>query len=595
MTIVALQPRPGIRTDEAQGANGDPLSFVSGNLVRFVDGKAETIGGWQARSGTLSGKVRALISSAQLDGTRNIFSGSHTHLELLQGGAVYDITPVAGSAVALSADPIDTVNGDETVTVSQTAHGLVVGQRVIIAGATDTGGLVINGEHTINEVPGPNSFTYEAATAATATATGGGGSVTSQALLPPGEPDGTYEYGWGVGPYSGGTYGTARSSSDIELAPRVWSLAAYGEDLLATPGRQNTIYRWDATSGTGSRAVALSGAPNCEFLIVAPQSRHLISFGADNDPMLIKWCAQGSLTDWTPSSINDAGDIRLLDGSEIRSAQLTKNEIVVWTDTAAYSLRYVGGEFVFSLTKLADAAPILGRNAAATAESIVAWMSDGQFQFYDGVVRQVPCPVLGYVFDKINLAQRAKIHAFSNAEFGEIGWFYCSEGATEIDRVVVWAYTQGPDVWWIGELSRTAYIDRGIELQPIAVDAGGTVFDHEIPGAGDNGSAVAYRIRTGGVFVGEGEDLFHIRQAIPDTVLVDSDISNALSLQFFARIYPQGAEVSDTANSIISTTEHVDTRITGRQIAWQASSNSAQLQWRLGRMRFDVQQLDAAR
>ena len=603
MTMIALQPRPGIFTDEAAGANDAPFSYVDGSLVRFYAGKAEQIGGWQNKvsGGAFAGKVRALLSSAELNGTRNLFSGSHTALELLQGGVISDITPISAAAVALGANPIATTNADATVTITGT-HGLIVGQRVVIAAASGTvGGLTINGTHTVATAPNATSYTFEAASAATSSATGGGSSVTSQGLLVPGEPDGTFEYGFGVGPFSGGTFGTARSASDIVLAPRVWSLEAYGEDLIACPGNNGGIYYWDATNSS-DRAAIITGAPTCNFITVNPPSRHLIAFGGA-DPMLIKWAAQGTTSgtaNWTASATNDAGDVRLLDGSEIRGAIRTKAEIVVFTDTSAYSLRHIGGAFVFQLTKLAAVAPVLGQNAAAASDTFVAWMADGQFQYYDGVVRSLPCPVLRHVFDStqgpgLNLAQRQKIVAFSNTEFNEVGWFYPSAGSDEIDRVVVWSYGEGQGVWWIGELSRTAYIDRSIELNPIGVDASGNIFNHEIPGAGNDGNALASHIETGGAYIDDGENLYSIRQAIPDFVLTNSNSSNALSFQLFSKIYPQGAETTGAANAIISTTDTVDTRITGRQIRWKASSSSAQLQWRVGKIRYDVELLDAAR
>lgn len=601
MTFVSFEPRPGIFTDDAPGVDA-PFRYTDGSLVRFYNGKAETIGGWQKKTqDTFTGKTRTLLSSAELDGTRNVFAGTHSHLQVLQGGVVNDITPFAAAAISLGTDPISTTDTDATVTVTATAHQLVVGQRVVLDGASGTvGGLTIDGEHSVATVVDANTFTYEATSAATSTTTGGGASMTARGVLVNGEADGTFEYGYGVGGYGQSTWNTARSSSTIELAPRVWSIQAYGEDALCAPGQQGSIYQWDATNGVSTRAVEVTNAPPCNFIIVNPQSRHLITFGADDDPMKIRWAAQGTLTTWAASSTNDAGDVRLLDGSEIRAASRTKAEIVVWTDTAAYSLRHVGGAFVFQLTKLAEAAPILGQQAFAASDTFVAWMADGQFQFYDGVVRSLPCPVAKHVFNDdlgpgLNLAQRQKIVGFCNAEFGEVGWLYPSAGSTEVDRVVVWSYKEGADVWWIGQLDRTAMIDRSIELNPIGVDSSGNIYNHEIPGAGNDGNPLAYSIETGGAYIDEGENLYAIRQAIPDFVLTDSDVSNALKLQFFSKIYPQGSETAGAINDVISTTTTVDTRITGRSLRFKASSNSAQLAWRVGKMRFDVELLDAAR
>ena len=308
MPYTAVSPRAGIFADQAPAdASG---FYVAGSNIRFVQGRAETIAGFVKHStDTTTGIARAIKSWAQINGQIDTAVASASAIQISQGGQLSDITPLRSTGSLSS--PFTTTNGSATVTVAHTSHGAITGDRVIFASATAVNGLTLDGEFTITKID-DNSYTITASGTANGSGSGGG-SPTYQYLLSVGQVDSTFQYGWGVGTWGESTWDTARPASDTVLNARTWSLAPYGEDLLALHNDSGVIYFWDATNSTTTRAAALSNAPTANLLVVSPESRHIVTFGAGGDPLKVQWCAQDAITDWTPSATNDAGDQRLID------------------------------------------------------------------------------------------------------------------------------------------------------------------------------------------------------------------------------------------------------------------------------------------
>ncbi len=585
MAYTAVSPRAGIFADQAPA---DAAGFyVAGSNVRFVQGRAETIGGFvKHTTQTTTGISRAITSWAQIDGQIDTAVASATAVQISQGGQLADITPYRSTGSLSS--PFTTTNGSATVTVAHNGHGAITGDRVIFAGASAVSGLTLNGEFTVTKVDN-NSYTITASSNASGSGSGGG-SVTYQYLLSVGQVDSTFQYGWGVGTWGESTWNTARPASDTVLNARTWSLAPFGEDLLLVHNDSGVIYFWDATNGTTTRAAALANAPTANLLAVAPESRHVIAFGAGGDPLKVAFSSADQPTVWTPSATNSAGDQRLIDGSEIRAAIQSRGEILVLTDTAVYSMTFVGGNFVFRFRRIGATGPICGPAAIAERDGLVAWIcTDGTFYVYDGKLRQLPCPVRRAVFDDINLTQRVKINAGVNGAFGEFWWSYPSANSSEPDKVVVWAYGQGTDVWWLSDdLGRTAWDAAGVIAQPLATASNLLIYEHE-SGTSADGSALTTFVETGDVDINEGNDLYNISDCIPDLDLVGADADNKVDLTLKSRIYPLGAQVSNGPHQIGADTTKLSIRATGRQIAFRLASNSTKLFWRAGKQRFDVE------
>lgn len=585
MTYTAVIPKAGIFADQAPAdASG---YYINGSNIRFIQGRAETIGGFQKfTQNQTTGIARVIKSWSQINGRINTAVASASAIQVGQGGDLSDVTPLRATG-SLSA-PFTTASGSSVVTVSHTSHGVSSGDRVIFSSASEVNGITVAGHYVATKVDA-NSYTIN--TTALANASGaGGGSPSYEYLISSGPTDSVFNFGWGVGTWNQGTWGTPRDSSDIVLNARTWSLEPYGEDFLAVHNDGGTIFYWDATTGASNRAAALANAPTANLIVVSAETRHVIAFGSDGDPLKISWCAQDNITAWTALSTNDAGDQRLIDGSEIRAAIQSRSAILVLTDTAVYEMSYIGGEYVWRFRRIGATGPICGPNAITERDGLVAWMTlDGTFMAYDGTLRQLSCPVRRHVFDDINIIQRVKINAGVNGSFGEFWWSYPSANSSEPDQVVVWAYSQGADIWWLSsDLGRTAWDSAGVINNPIAASSDRYIYEHET-GASADGSNLTAFVETGDVSLDDGDQLYNISDVIPDLDLVGADENNKVAMTLKARIYPLGDQTVDGPHFIDNDTRKLSVRSTGRQINYRLQSDSTALFWRAGKQRFEVE------
>jgi hypothetical protein len=199
--------------------------------------------------------------------------------------------------------------------------------------------------------------------------------------------------------------------------------------------------------------------------------------------MLIRWSDQEDALNWTPAATNQAGSLRLSTGSEIVTVIQARQEIVVFTDSALYSLQYLDAPIFWGAQLLGDNISIVGPNAVAIASGVVYWMGVDKFYQYDGRVQTLPCDVRRYVFSNFNAAQAAQVFAGTNEGFNEVWWFYCSANSTTIDRYVVYNYLER--IWYYGTMGRTAWLDSGIRDYPLAATYSYNLVNHE-SGIDDN-------------------------------------------------------------------------------------------------------------
>ena len=266
----------------------------------------------------------------------------------------------------------------------------------------------------------------------------------------------------------------------------------WGEDLVFAP-RGGSVYYWDFTSGLGTAAVnidTLSGSTHAptqvNYIYVSDISRFLLAFGANDpadsvsgafDPMQVRWADQESLTDWYPQITNQAGSLRLSHGSKLVTSVQTRQEIFTLTDSAAYSLQYVGPPFVWGAQLLGDNISIIGPNAIIIASGVVYWMGVDKFYAYDGRVQTLPCDLRRYVFNDINIVQAIQVFAGTSEGFNEVWWFYCSANSTTVDRYVVYNYLE--KVWYYGTMARTAWSDSGLRPYPQSADYNNRILNQE--------------------------------------------------------------------------------------------------------------------
>lgn len=505
---------------------------------------------------------------------------------------------------ALGTDPF-TANGTTTVTVTANSHGALNGDFVTFSGATGTYASILNAEFQITYLTA-NTFSITTPSVLAAGSYGGSAVLASYQINTGPAIQGPL-VGWGSGTWGSGTWGLSATSED---ALRIWSSQNFGEDLVFGP-RGGGLYYWDVTSGFSSRGVNVvtmigaSGVPVIQnYIVVSDIYRFVLCFGTNEylsgmlDPMLIRWSDQESVVDWVPSATSQAGSIRLSNGSEIVTALQTRQEIVVWTDSALYSLQYVGAPDIWTAQLLGDNISIVGQNAKAVASGRVYWMGVDKFYVYDGRVQTLRCDLRRHVFNNINLAQNQQVFAGTNEGFNEVWWFYCSANSTVVDSYVVYNYLE--DVWYYGSLGRTAWIDSGLRDYPQAATYSYNLVSHEL-GVDDGTTGtlepiVAY-IESAEFDIEDGQNFGFVWRMLPDVTFQGSTAASPQLTMTLYGMNGSGSGFNQTASKGVTRTSTavieqftniIYTRIRGRQMIMKAQSDGLGVTWQLGAPRIDV-------
>jgi hypothetical protein len=348
----------------------------------------------------------------------------------------------------------------------------------------------------------------------------------------------------------------------------------------------------------------------CKQILVSDRDRHVIAFGSDGlntsssatdgdgvqDPLLIRFSDQENPTEWYPTTTNTAGDLRLGAGSTFVQAVETKREILVWTDTALTSMRFIGPPFTFGLQQLSSNITIMSPNSAVSTEDFVFWMGIDTFYVYAGQTQTLPCTVKDKIFLDFNLSEREKVVAGINSEFSEVTWFYPSANASDNDRYVTYNYSE--KVWYFGTIERTAWLDRGTRTFPIAV-GDGYIYNHEF-GYDDDGVAMNSFIESAAIDIGDGDKFTYLRKIVPDLTFDGSTnlASPQATFTVKARNNP-GSDFDNTQSGITTRTqatpveeftEQLDLRVRGRSFALRVESGALGSKWKLGSPRVDIRQ-----
>ena len=595
--------------------------WFDGNLMRFRKGFPEKIGGWEKYlPDSFEGTGRKLHGWVTLDGTRLLALGTRFKLYAQSGDNYVDITPIRKTST--NSITFAATNGSSVITATDSSHGANLNDFVTISGAVSLGGVVtaavLNQEYQITSVPTANTYTFTAkdtsgdTVVANSSDSGNGGSGV----------DGAYQInvgldvfvdgtGWSVNGWGSGTFGsTSALTANNQL--RLWSLDNFGEDLISNV-RAGGIFYWDYTN-VSNRPVALSAIAGANFaptvglqVLVSDIDRHVIVLGADPieggsrseeiDPMLVAFSDQGNPLQWEPLSTNTAGSLRCSAGSQIIGGLRARQETLIWTDVAMYSLQFVGPPLTFGLNLVNEGVSLIGPNAVINTPSGIFWMDKKGFYSYGGAVAPLPCSVDFYVFSDINEQQSFQVFGFLNKQFDEVGWFYCSSSSDVIDRYVTYNYVD--QTWSIGQLSRTAWLDEGIEPYPRAtgtVSNSNFLYKHET-GFDDDGSPMDnVFIESADFDLGEGEDFQFIRRVIPDVKFTGTGTDQTINMVLKARNYPGDSLTTDQTTPFTSTTTKIDTRARGRQAAIRFESDDdgsdgvrEGLGFRIGATRLDLQ------
>jgi len=624
MPLQKLQFKPGINRETTSYTNEG--GWFDCEKIRFRSGVPEKIGGWVKNSSKVFlGTCRALHGWVSLDGSVRTGVGTHLKYYINEGVDYNDITPIR--ATTTNGIVFAATNGSSTITATDDAHGAVAGDFVTLSGAATLGGLitaaVLNQEYQIVSVPTADTFTFVAkdtsgnTVTANASDSGNGGSGVDGAYqLNIGLDSTVLGTGWGAGTWGRGTWDSATTLTNIANIMRIWTHDNFGEDLIINI-RDGGIFYWDTSTNANAydRAIALSSVSGASStptiakkVLVSDRDRHVIAFGCDpedavgtQDPLLIRFSDQETAITWNATSTNTAGSLRLGSGSEIVTAIETRQQILVFTDVSLHAMQFLGPPFTYGINLISENTTIMGPLAAKAVDDFVFWMGLEDFYVYDGRIQKLPCTVKAYVFNDFNLFQKEKVFAALNSSFNEIWWFYPSADSDAIDRYVVYNYLE--QTWYYGTLARTAWMDRGINDNPIAAGADGYLYNHENgldDGSTDPVSAITSYIESSQLDIGDGDSYVFVRRLIPD-ITFDGSSSTAPSASFTlkTRNFPGGSYDNSDASTITQSakastttveqfTNQVHVRLRGRSFALRVGSDGSEVKWRLGSPRVDI-------
>ena len=636
MPLQKLEFRPGLNREGTDYANEG--GWYDGDKIRFRSGFPEKIGGWSRLSNDFFlGVARSLWNWIDFDGSNYLGVGTSKKYYIEKGGQYNDITPFIhiSTTVGAAAGPFTATTGSSSITIVDSGYTPNVGDYLVISGAVSLGGnitaAVLNQEYQeVTEVSG-TTFTIIARSPTTGlpvlASTGdtghGGATVTISYEVPIGLDVFTLGVGWGAGPWSRGTWGSAFTGGGIAQQLRLWSNDNFGQDLIIAP-RGGGIYYWTDIGGVSARAVALATLAGSAYVPVATNQvitsaiqKFVIAFGANSyvsgnpttpfNPMLVRWSDQLDPLQWVPAITNQSGEFALTNGSFIMSARATRQEILVWTDSALYSMQYLGAPYVWGFNIMMDNISVMSPNSMITVNNVTYWMGIDKFYMYSGRVETLPCALRQYIYDDINLDQSFQVFAGSNEGFNEIWWFYVSNdtvGGTAIDKYVIYNYVDR--VWYYGSMARTAWLDSGIRQYPMAADYNNRILYHE-SSVDDNASLTptpinAY-VQSSDFDIGDGHNFGFVWRILPDVNFNGSTVNGPAVTMTVKPRQNSGTPYGQADSPVVTSqdnfslrgtyniqefTGQVYTRLRGRQLSFRIESTGLGVSWQLGMPRIDI-------
>ena len=643
MALVEYKFLPGI--DKQSSDSGAENRWVDSDNVRFRYGLPEKVGGWSSLvTDTIVGVARAMHAFTDLAGNRYVAIGTDKFLLIYFEGKLHDITPLK---TTLTSATIATTNGSPTCTITKAAHNLVVGDIVQLDNVTLPGGTGFSNSDfedknfQVITVPTTGTFTITQSSNASGTVSTGG-SLSLKPYEPVGPRAQTYGYGWGVDGWSAGNWGEAATASDVSLEPGLWSLDNFGQVLIATIANGKT-FTWNGgaaspltnrASTTTTNFATGNNPTSSRVTLVSPTTRHLIHLATETtisdtttqDDMFIRFSDQEDINDYAPTAINTAGTQRLQDGTKIVGALKAKETILIFTDNALYTMKFVGSPFTFAFEQVGTNCGLIGKNACVEVDGVAYWLSPKGFFAYDGTVKSLPCTVEDHVFENIDTTKGQQITAGLNNLFTEVIWWYPSAGSDYNDKYVVLNFGESAltrvlgGVWYTGTEPRTSWVDATIYPKPFAtkydVSASGTfpvivgesglgqttLFEHEVgtDQVNPNGSTttVTSFIKSYDIDIEQrsrnpiapalaGEVFMKMRRFVPDFKSLAGNAKVTLGV----KRYPQENQTNTALSpfTINSSTIKKDTRARGRYINIKIENDTTSESWRFGTLKLDVQ------
>lgn len=639
MPLQKLQFRPGLNREGTDYSNEG--GWYDGDKIRFRSGFPEKLGGWSRLSvSQFIGVCRALWNWITLDGNNLLGVGTSKKYYIEVGGFYNNVTPLIHTSanIGAPAGPFTAVNGSNALTITDSTYNPSAGDYVIISGASSLGGNVtanvLNTTFTVTSVVNANAYTITLPVNANASDTSkGGATVKIEYEYPVGLDVAIAGTGWGSGPWGRGTWGSAFSGG-VQNQLRLWTNDNYGEWLFIAP-RGGPVYYWlpdgqtypsGAVGGLTTRAQDLatqataagySGqfVPNKTNQVISSAiQRFVICFGANPydptnaetafEPLLVRWSDQENPYEWVPAVTNQSGEFKLSNGSFIVCAEATRQEILVWTDAAIYSMQYLGPPYIWGFQSLMDNISIISPNAAVTVNNVTYWMGVDKFYVYSGRVETLPCALRQFIFTDLNKDQGFQVFAGGNEGYNEVWWFYCSNGSDTIDKYVIYNYLER--VWYYGTMTRTAWLDSPLRQFPMAADANNRILYHESAVddvAGETPVPINAYIQSSDFDIGDGHNFGFVWRILPDVNFNGSNTDQPFvtmtvkprrnsGTPYGSADNPQVTSADNFTDDPVYTvqefTGQVYTRLRGRQLAFRIESNSLGVAWQLGSPRIDI-------
>ena len=639
--LTEIKFAPGIdKQDTSVGAAG---RWVDSDNVRFRYGLPEKVGGWQSLlNESIVGVVRKQHAFVDNDGNRYVALGTDKFLLLYFEGGLYDITPLK---TALTSATLATTDASPICSITTgTDHNLSLGDIILLDNVTlpvGTGYVDADFEDKLFQVTSITSntvFTITQTTNATATvATGGSIDVVPYEQVGPAEQ--TYGYGFGVGAYGstiGGTgWGNAVNAASVTLEPGLWSLSNFGQVLVATIANGKT-FTWDSAiaarlttraSTTTSGFTTTNNPTATRVTLISPTTRHLIHLGTETtigdpstqDDMFIRFSIDENINEYTPEATNTAGTQRIQDGTKIIGALVAKENILVWTDNALYTMKFVGAPFTFGFEQVGTNCGLIGKNAAIEIDGVAYWMGNNGFFSFDGTVNTLPCSVEDYVYDDIDTTKGQQVNAGINNLFTEVVWWYPTAGSEFNNRYVVFNYGQSNGQlpmgnWYTGvnvNSIRTSWIDSLVYPKPYAT-AYNSSNDGTFPvviGQSGLGASVFFEQETGtdqvnpdgsttiltsfvqsfdfSLQANQSEIFLAMRRFLPNFKVLTGNNQVTIGVSD----YPSDSVAATRLSpfTIDATTDKVDTRARGRYASIKIENINLGETWRFGTFQVDLQ------
>ena len=627
-----------------------------------------------ANTGSYWGIAKSMWNWINLTGYNLLSLGTNLKLYIQNssGGAYNDVTPIRLTNATV-ASAFTTTDTSSTVTVNDPGHGAQAGDFVNISSVSGAvNGITaaqLTGEFQVQTVTSNNTYTILSGGTATSTGTSAV-TATFNYQLTTGNTTFTFGVGWGAGGWGGVTTGYASTGwgspapagLGVGIQLRLWSQSNYGEDLVLNP-RGGAMYYWanNASPNIYDRCQIVKASTNvvtksgtftpdatcpsvANFVLVSDASRFTFAFGCNDptgvyattaqDPLQVRWSDQNTLVTWTPAITNQAGGIRLSHGSSIITAVQTRQEILVYTDSAIYSFQYLGAPYVWGNQILGDNISIASPNAVSVVNNVTYWMGTDKFYMYSGRVETLPCALRQYIYGNINLQESYQIHSGTNEGYNEIWWFYPSITGTNadgsngtgtasspnvlIDRYVIFNHLER--TWYYGTFNgttvrpRTAWLDSPLRAEPMAAIGftssgtytNGAVVYHETTVDNNETStpvAIDSYVQSSDFDIGDGHNFGFVWRLIPD-ITFDGSSSATPTAYFTVRprqnpgsnygtsnnpsVASAQSYATTTTYNVQQFTQQVFVRIRGRQMAFKISSSDLGTQWQLGSPRIDV-------